>query len=259
MANSFGIGILLALIAAVVIVIAATRSTKRRRPATVVDERPLSLSVSRVIAVVWIGLTAIGTLYAVIEAFVSSSVPVNMPVAAFWPEAYPTTDMQYGDATVVGGAGFTSADVAVDGLDLPARLWLAAGHLALGSTSVIVGIAVFLLCSRLLKNEPFRAVLSAPAHLAGTAVIVGGLVWQFCFGVAGSLASIQVLGSYGFGYDENAVARALDPDMPVIGLPQAATFINVDFWPVIAGLALFAIAAAFRHSERLQRDTEGLV
>ena len=258
MSNNFSIAFIVVIVAAIV-VIAVIALAARRRPASSVDERPLTIRATRVIAIVWIGLAAIGAVYGAIEAFVSSSVPVHMPVAAFWPEAYPTADVQHNGAVVVGGAGFTGADVVVDGLDVPARIWLALGHLALGATSVVVGIAVFLLCSRLLKNEPFRAVLSAPARLAGTAVIAGGLIWQFCFGLAGSLASSQVLNSYGYGFDTVEVGKALEIDMPVIGLPQSATFINIDFWPIGAGLALFAIAAAFRHSERLQRDTEGLV
>lgn len=260
-----GVGWLLVfavILAAVFIAVTAIR--RRREPAGAVLIPPppgtFSIQVTRGIAMLWALLGTAGTLWAAASALFSPSVPVHLPVAAFWPEPYPSADVQYPDATVVGGSGFTFADVNVDGLDAAARVWLALGHLSIGATTVIVALAVYRVTSHLLNNEPFRSVLSAPTHLAATAVIVGGLAWQLCFGVAGSLASNQVLGSHGWGIDTEKVGAHLDPlDMPVIGWPQSGTNFTIDFWPIAAGLALFAISAAFRHSERLQRDTEGLV
>lgn len=246
-------------LAAVVIVVVAIRN--RMTPAGVVAEpaAPLSIRITRVISLLWAAIAAIGTAIALYGSLLSDRVTVRMPVAAFWPEAYPTADVQGPEATVVGGAGFSFADVEVQGLDVAARLWLSAGHLALGISTVAIALTVNTLCNQLLKREPFRVVLSAPVNATALAVMVGGLAWQFCFGMAGSLASNQVLGSGGWGFEPESVAAALDIDMPVIGIPDSTTNITIDFWPIAVGLALFALATAFRHSERLQRETEGLV
>ena len=48
-------------------------------------------------------------------------------------------------------------------------------------------------------------------------------------------------------------------DALATGLPQPSLGWSLDFWPLFLGLALATVAIAFRYSERLQRDTEGLV
>ncbi|MHA7862078.1 hypothetical protein ACX1DX_11990 [Tessaracoccus sp. Y36] len=42
-------------------------------------------------------------------------------------------------------------------------------------------------------------------------------------------------------------------------LPAPQLRLTIAFWPIFSGLALAAVAAAFRYGEELQRDTAGLV
>ena len=59
-----------------------------------------------------------------------------------------------------------------------------------------------------------------------------------------------------------ATDTPLPPGTPVrIEIAETAPQLRltIAFWPIFSGLALAAVAAAFRYGEELQRDTAGLV
>jgi hypothetical protein len=134
-------------------------------------------------------------------------------------------------------------------------LLLAGGHGLQGVTMALIAGTIAVLCSRLLAGSPFRPVLSRSTTIAAVAIAAGGLAWQVCFELAGTRASAQVLTVTGWRAEESVMA---DPATD-IGWPDPSFGFTLDFWPILLGLALAALAAAFRHGERLQRDVEGLV
>lgn len=228
---------------------------------TAATDRPVTLLVTRFLAVAYAAITLVGMVVAVITTLVSDTVSVALPVAQFWPEPFPwvTIDETPG-ASVVGG-GFVTADVAVSGLGPDARIWLAAGDALQGATFALIAIVIALLCHRLLEGSPFRPALARSVMATAVTITAGGLAWQLCFGIGGSIASQQVLGltSWSASLPSDEIADYLFRIFNRTGLPEATLAVSVEFWPLFLGLALAAVAIAFRHSERLQRDTEGLI
>ena len=245
-----GIGVL----AAVTWRLAVTRPTAASTKAASI---PLTLvRVTRVLAVFYAAATVIGTVTVVVQHLISDSVAVRMPVRPFWPSLPETVEISGTTAEVVGG-GFDHAMVSVTGLDTVTRVWLASGAAVQGATNVVIGIVVVLLCTSIIKQNPFRGALLRGINLTGAAVIVGGLGWQICDAVAGSRASAQVLRATGWSLDTAEVDWT--DVRQVIGLPNEGYGWTLDFWPIWVGLALFVVAVVFRYGRTLQNDTDGLV
>lgn len=226
-------------------------------------ERPLVLVVGRFVGIVYATVTLIGTVITVIVTLVNDSIAVSLPVHEFWPDTYPWITMAPSPAASVVDGGFTRADVSVSGLGMDARLLLAGGHAIQGVTVVLIAVVIALLCHRLLGGTPFRPVLARSVMVTAVAISAGGIAWQVFFGLGGSVASTQTLGTTGIDNDvptmeiRDYLDSVLDPS--ATGLPDPWVGMSVDFWPLFLGLALAAVAIAFRYSERLQRDTDGLV
>jgi len=134
------------------------------------------------------------------------------------------------------------------------RTLLAAGVLVQGLTQLAVTAAVHLLATRLLSGEPFQPAMSRAISLTAAALIAGGLLWQVLFGVGEFMAARQVLEAGGWSWPAD-----LGLEDPSVLLPQPRLGLTIEFWPIFTGMALAAVAAAFRHGERLQRETAGLV
>jgi hypothetical protein len=211
---------------------------------------------TRIIAVITAAVTALATVTDVIRDLTAASVRISLPVQQFWPTLPATADVQGLTATVTGG-GFTVADVDVDGLDAAARTWLSVSTLLQGATTVAVALVVIVLCSNLIKQDPFRSTLTRSVNITAVIIMVGGIAWQVAGIVAGTLAADQVLRWQGWGMDSATVDWTDITE--IIGLPSVGNNWSVDFWPIGVGLALLALSAAFRYGERLQKDTEGLV
>jgi len=148
-------------------------------------------------------------------------------------------------------------DATVSGLDLATRVWLAAGNLLMGGTQVVIAISIAVLCTRLRREDPFRGSLTRAIRTAAFTIVFGGLAWQLCLSIAGTLASAQL-----FRLRSWHASNTLPPltgGLDLSGLPIPGTDVSVEFWPIWVGLALFAVAAAFQHGEKLQADTDGLV
>ncbi|MCW4385393.1 hypothetical protein OH146_06355 [Salinibacterium sp. SYSU T00001] len=259
--------IALALLAIAALLVAVVLLARRRGPDS--ESRPLVLVVGRFVAAAYACITLIVTLVTVITTLAAEQVAVTIPVREFWPEPYPWIVLLDGPTADVTGGGFRSADVVLAGLGIDARAFLAAGHAVQGATFIVIAITIALLCQRLLADGGgFATPLTRAVTLTGATVAAGGIVWQVLFAIGGSIASEQALRVSGWT-SENAPGpdqQGLDPqwegtpyDPLATGLPEPTIFAQLDFWPILLGLALAAVAFAFRRGERLQRDTEGLV
>lgn len=250
----FGGSLLMAVLTGLVLValLAAIVALVRKHP----DQRDdtATLKVVRVGALVYGVVVVLATTAAVIGQLTNDVVEVALPTQTFWPWVPEDVEIhRAGDATIVGG-GFTEALVSLEGLSVNARALLALGSLAQGLTQLAVTAAVYLLAQRLLKGEPFQPVLSRAVMVAAVALIVGGILWQVCFSIGESMAARDALTIEGWGYPD-----ALGIEDPTSLLPQPTFGLTIEFWPIFTGMALAAVAAAFRRGERLQRDTRGLI
>ena len=207
--------------------------------------------------------TAAATVTTVIRTLVDETIPVTLPVGSYWPAVPPYVTITGGPTATVVSGGFTQADVMVSGLDTATRVWLAAGHLVQGAAFVVIGIAIALLCHRLIRLDPFRPTVAVATAVAAFAVGVGGLAWQACFTVGGLMASNQVLGVTSWETHDSPIDST---DLADFGWPPVAVGFVVGIWPIAVGLALGAVAVVLRsgvalqhETERLRRETAGLV
>lgn len=251
--------LVLGLAAAVVVAVVVLAILAKRSPAD--SDRPFVLVVTRFLALIWGGITAVATIIHVAMALLGDVVRVTIPVTPFWPEPYPWITISDPIPAAVVGGGFARADLDVTGLGLDARLWLAGGHLVTGATVVLLALVVALVSHRMLERSPFQPVVARALMISAGTVALGGMAAQLCFGMGGSLASFQVLSRTGWSAQlpTEEIADYLFDHLEGTGLPEAGLSISLDFWPVMVGLALAAVSIAFRHGSRLQHDTEGLV
>lgn len=247
-------------LAAILIIGAAVLAPAARRELSG-SSRPAILVVSRTLAVAYAAITLVVTVVTVVAVLVSEVVELSVPVAELRPEGYPWVEFDLVASAEVVGGGFRVLEASVTGLGLDARLWLAAGHALDGITFIVIALVIALLCHRMLGGSPFRPLMVKGIMTAATAIAAGGIAWQLCYGIAGTLASQQLFAVTGWSADfpSEEVADYLFTTVPGSGLPEATSYMAIDFWPLMVGLALAALAVVFRHGERLQRDTEGLV
>lgn len=205
-------------------------------------------------------LYAVGTVLftgaQIVSDFTAHTVQVSLPVQQFWPILPAGAKITGGPTAHVVNGGFTNAAVGVSGLDVAARSWLAASTLLQGATVVALALVVATLCSTVLRSQPFRPTLTRGIRITAFVIMFGGIGWQICSAIGRSLAAHQVL------QVESAVFKNkidFTDITTIIGFPSPGSDGSIDLWPIWVGLAFFALAAAFRYGERLQRDTEGLV
>jgi hypothetical protein len=225
------------------------------RPTIKEIPKPLRLRITLWGAVVYAAATAIGTLYVLGQLLLSTTINVQLPVETFWPELTKSVKLDPVPVAKVVSGGFTQANVMMSGVGVDAKLWLAAGHLLEGATYLAISVAIAILCSRLLKGDPFGPILTRTITRAGAAILIGGLGWQVCYSVGGWKASIAALQITGSEMSTKFVDN-LHPDN--LGWPHPGGNVEVGFWPIWIALALFAIAAIFRYGEKLQRDNAAL-
>lgn len=229
--------------------------------------RPRVLGIARVSSLIYILATIIGTAFALHRVLLTDRAQqISLPVLPFWPQVPEEVDVTVGPTAEVVGGGFTHADVLVSGVGQGVKYWLAAGHLVQGLTAIIIGYAVYRLSSQLGGSKPFQPVITRAITLAAITIMIGGIASQIAFGAAGSAASQQVLRytSWSSPGDLAPTVNGSDVQSP-LGIDWALD-ITVEFWPIGVGIALLAVAAAFRYGEklesantRLKADTDGLV
>ncbi|MBX3094863.1 MAG: hypothetical protein KF680_10070 [Cryobacterium sp.] len=240
-------------VGAAIAAIVATRWSKGEQGDIVV--------VTRFLAAIYAAISLVATVITVVTTLVSDVVRVTIPVQQFWPDVHPWVMLTPPPQASVVGGGISTADVDITGLGLDARLWLAGGHALQGMTFTLIALVVALLCHRMLAGSPFRATLARSIAIVAATIAAGGMAWQVCFGVGGSIASDQALTVSAWAADgvSSEAMNYLMEYFETTGLPQSAMLIDLGFWPLMLGLALAVIGLAFQHSARLQRDTEGLV
>lgn len=230
-------------------------------------QRPKILGTARVLSLIYLAVTMVGTAYALYRVlFTDQAQQISLPVRSFWPEIPDGYDVAEGPTAEVVGGGFTHADVLIAGLGRDVSYWLAAGQLAQGLTAILVGLAVFRMSSQLGQTASFQPAMARATKLAGIAIMVGGITWQAAFSTAGSIASQQTLRytAWGSSGEVPPTVNGSSIDTP-LGVGETLD-ISVDFWPIGVGIALLVVAYAFRYGEKLQStnarlraDSDGLV
>ncbi|MET4780373.1 hypothetical protein [Glaciihabitans sp. UYNi722] len=220
------------------------------------ERKPIALWVVFSLAVLYAIASATIAIVRIVQLFISEAVEVSLPVATFWPALKSSVTINVGATANVVAGGFQHAEVSITGLAIDARLWLAAGELLQGVTNTLIGLAIAVLCSRLLKGNPFGPALTRAAIAAAVSVAVGGLAWQLSFRVGGQLASAQVLTVTGWSVDDKDVTA---DNLSALGWPHPSGGFSVDFWPVWVALVIGAVVIAFRYGDRLQREQTRLV
>lgn len=180
---------------------------------------------------VWVGAIKIGS---ALSPVFSVTLPTDIDV----PGASPINGSVPSIPTVIGGQ-FDTATVAIAGLSIGARVLIVAAALVGMLCAILVALAIAYLCRRLRHGDPFIPALSRALFVASLTLMIGGVIGQ----------GLTVGGAW-LACDELNAARGSHEFIP--GGP-------LDYTPMIAGIVLGVIAAAFRASERMQRDTEGLV
>jgi len=157
------------------------------------------------------------------------TLPVDLPLPA---------DAQAGTAAVVRGA-LTEATVIAAGLHADTVALLALGA-ALRWVSVLCVAAAFLsVVTAMLRDRPFGRALRNALIVAGVAVAVLGMGGGFLTAIGTADAATQLSGN-----------AELQPYLLEL---------NVDFAPLLIGLALLTGALLVQLGERMQHDTERLV
>lgn len=211
--------------------------------------------VTRVVAVVWAVVAVIGAAVALLTALLAPGVAITMPIREFWPQLPDTVTLDVDTARRVSG-GFTEVTLTVEGLDATARVLWAVSQAITWVVPGFVALFVAVTCSRLLSGAAFTPVVAKMAVTTGAVIALGGVAAQVMGDIAGSIASIQLFGAKGGGWEGDfpGIDNVFDA-----WLPSATLQISFPFWPIAIGLAFAVLAAVLRYGSRLQRDTEGLV
>jgi hypothetical protein len=137
------------------------------------------------------------------------------------------------------GGQFQTAVISATGISLGARLLVAAAAIVGTLCTIFVALTISVLCQRLRRGAPFARSLASMLFAASLTLMIGGVIGQ----------ALTIAGASAVAVELNNVRGTHDF---VAGGPA-------DFTPVVAGMVLGVIAAAFRIGERMQQDTEGLV
>lgn len=242
--------ILLGFVVVPVVIVVVVVAFLRRRSA---DERPTPVvSFTLWLAAVWAGIAVLGGVLALLGALLSPAVTLTVPVQSYWPQL-PGVTIEPGEATVVGG-GFSTAELTVEGLSSTARILWGIGSMLGAFVPGAIAALIALICFQLLRGAAFAPAVARGAMVTAVIVAAGGLATQVLCGIAGSMASREALTISGSSYEgypeEFSVWEAL---------PQSTFSMQIEFWPIAAGLAFAALAAVFAYGSKLQRETAGLV
>lgn len=215
------------------------------------------VGLTRWVAIAYVVIAGGATIYRLAEIAMSPNLRISMPVQEFWPQIPASAGVEGPTAQVVSG-GFTEALVEVQGLASGTRWLLGAGELLQGIAALFIGAAVISMCNGHLKNSSFRPALVKWFSAAAVVIVVCGLAWQVLEGIAGLQASEQVLGVVGAHWDTASMGRESLND--IIGQLEPSGFaLQVNFWPLWAGLGLFTTAQIFKRGLEMQKDTAGLI
>lgn len=180
-----------------------------------------------------IGAVAIG-LIGIIGDLADGHTTLNL----FTDTRVPTSAVTNGVHLVAGS--YRDADVAVTGLSTGVTVLNTTASVILLLTQAAIALSVAYLGRRLYRGDPFRRSVTRVVAFAACALLVGGALGQISQQAANLFAVTEMTGN-SLGNSVFPIGAGLDPTFFVVGL------------------ALGLVAAAFEASERLQKETEGLV
>ena len=188
----------------------------------------ISILVVGVAVIVW---QAGGLIASVVRILPNRDAPVDVMIAGA-PVELPLGPGGAALAATVDTATLTVAD-------MPVATYVAALGAAVVPPLATIGVTVcvLLLCRRMLAGQFFSGTITR--LITAVSLLIGGgwLAWFGCSVMASNGVLAQVA--------DRAVAEEI-------------TF-QVSWTPILASMAVGALAAAFSAGERLQRDAEGLV
>lgn len=213
------------------------------------------IRVTRVVAVAWAIVAAVGAVIALLTALLAPGVAITMPIREFWPQLPDTVQLDADTVRRVSG-GFTEVTLTVEGLDATARVLWALSQAITWVIPGFVALFVAVTCSRLLSGATFTPVVATMAVTTGSVIALGGVAAQVMGDIAGSMASTQLFGAKGGGWEGDfpGIDNVFDA-----WVPSSTLLISFPFWPIAVGLAFAVLAAILRYGSRLQNDVRGLV
>jgi hypothetical protein len=215
--------------------------------------RPAPLRITLTIAILWAAASAAVTLYTILVDLLSTSIPSPVDVAPFWPKVNPTMKLD-GISGAVTGGGYDHATFMISGLGLDARLWYAAEALVEGLAVVTIALTIALLCSRVLRGDPFDAIVPRAFTVSGIAVLVGGFLGQ----IFGQIAGFHVIEETFRAVSAEWTISAPGATESSVTWPSGSENFGVSSWPLGIALGLFAIAVVFRYGARISRERAAL-
>lgn len=228
----------LAVIAGIVVVIG-----RRRKSAT------LALDVTLTLSSWWVILSAVGLLFIIGKAFTGDFAEIgNAPMNVPW-----ASDLPCREAAEVSGrpelwcASAATSSLTISDPDVATRVLAAAAQACAQLYSTIPAVLIAVICFQTLRGRPFTTTIARALVGGSIAVLVLGIANDLLPGIASTIALRAVL----------PVSSDLYPEAFQMGVTPL---------PIIAALALLALAAVFRQgirlqneNEALQKETEGLV
>jgi hypothetical protein len=226
-----------AVVAGIVVVIG------RRRKSTT-----LALDVTLTLSSWWVILSAVGLVFIVGKAITGEFAEIgNAQIATPWASDLPCRTTGEASGAELWCVGATTSNLTISQPDGATRVLAAAAQASTLLYSTIPAVLIAVVCFQTLRGRPFSATI--------TRALIGGSIAVLVLGTANDLLPAI------------ASTVALRAVLPVGSEFYPETFqIAVTPFPVVAALALIALAAVFRQGMRLQREnaalqkeTEGLV
>ena len=154
--------------------------------------------------------------------------------------------------------GFTDATSAFRALDVAARSWLAGATASAGRHDCGHWQSWSPPCApTVLTGLPFRPTLTRWHPNNGVRHPVRARSGGSC--VSGSAGRSRHSRCYRLDSADVTNTDGTSDLTTITGFPSPAWDGSFDLWPLWVALVFFALAAAFRYGESLQRDTDGLV
>lgn len=226
-----------AVIAGIVVIIG------RRRKSTT-----LALDVTLTLSSWWVLLSAVGLAFIVGKAIAGEFAEIGgAQIPAPWASDLPCRTAGEVSGTELWCIGATSADVTISQPDTATRVLAAAAQAGTLLYSTIPAVLIAIVCFQTLRGRPFSTTITRALVGGSIAVLVLGTANDLLPAIASTVALRAVL----------PIDSDIYPESFQIGVTPV---------PIVAALALLALAAVFRHGIRLQqhnaaleKDTEGLV
>jgi hypothetical protein len=198
---------------------------------------------------------AVGGTIVTLSNLIGPTATITVPVSTMPIRVPDGVTFELVTARLIGG-GFDRATVTVEGLSLTTKLVMGASSILWTAVVVTVVVVVLRLVRSLGEGDPF-ALGSTALVKAGWAVMAGGAAAAWVGTLGDWFASKDVFEVWGWSSTKDLGDGA---DLTALGWPSpGAVQLGFPWIPLVAGLALFVLAAVFRSGAQLRQDTEGLV